>query len=155
MLLHPGLHGQLQAQQHDRDKEGTSESYKVAVSVGSQHLVNCVSIQLVHEHKKTECHDLSTHSSATKMNTCSAPHLLGYTGIINLNLQQQQSIAPSPSIKRKSHFLLTRLLPESREDEGRSALTRRRSCSRPAERLQGFPGWDRCNTVLPQRGCRG
>lgn len=99
--------------------------------------------------------DPSTRSSATEMNACSAPHLLGYTGIINLNLQQQQSIAPSPSVKRKSHFLLTRLLPESGEDEGRSALTRRRSCSRPAERLQGCPGWDRCNTVLPQRGCRG
>lgn len=39
-------------------------------------------------------------------------------------------------------------IPESLEDEGRSVLMWRRSCSRPARRRQCCPGWGQCNTFL-------
>lgn len=42
-------------------------------------------------------------------------------------------------------------IPESLEDEGRSVLMQKRSCSRPTERHLGCPGWGQCNTFLQRK----
>lgn len=70
------------AWQRQRGNEWKFYSWGLGGLTASHAFSSCMSTR-----KLSVMFDLSTRSSATKMNTCSALHLLGYTGINNLNLQ--------------------------------------------------------------------